>query len=76
MYIWLGFLSRNYWSLLEHDLMASILEKAILFFWENLNSGRGYLITAVNQSQILGITFHYVRLFKLHNYFISGTQLP
>ena len=28
-FIWLGFLSRKYWSSLEHDLMTSISEKAI-----------------------------------------------
>ena len=41
------FLSRNYWSSLDHDLMASIWEKAISILAENLNSGRSYLITAV-----------------------------
>ena len=44
---WLGFLSRNYWSLLDHDLMASNWEKAISILAGNLNSGRSYLITAV-----------------------------
>ena len=41
-FIWLDFLSRNCWSSSDHDLMASIWEKA-----GNLNSGRSYLITAV-----------------------------
>ena len=45
--IWLGFLSRNFWSLLNHDLMASIWEKAISILAGNLNSSRSYLITAV-----------------------------
>ena len=45
---WLGFcLSRNYWSLLDHDLMANIWEKAISILAVNLNSSRSYLITAV-----------------------------
>ena len=39
-FIWLGFLSRIYWSLLDHDLMASIWEKAISILARNLNSGR------------------------------------
>ena len=46
-FIWLGFLSKNYWSSLDHDLMASIWEKAISISAGNLNSGRSYLITAV-----------------------------
>ena len=40
------FLSRNYWSSLDHDLMASIWEKAISILAGSLNSGRRYLITA------------------------------
>ena len=36
-----------YWSSLDHDLMASILEKAISILAGNLNSGRSYLITAL-----------------------------
>ena len=36
-----------YWSSLDHVLMASIWEKAILILARNLNSGRSYLITAV-----------------------------
>ena len=40
------FLSRNYWSSLDHDLMASIWEKAISILTGSLNSGRRYLITA------------------------------
>ena len=49
--MWLGFTSKNYWSLLDHDLMASIWEKAILILAENLNSGCIYLnlITAVKK---------------------------
>ena len=46
-FIWLGFLSRKYWSSLDNDLMASILEKAISILAGNLNSGRSYLIAAV-----------------------------
>ena len=45
--MWLGFLSKNYWSSLDHDLMASIWEKAISVLAGNLNSGRSYFITAV-----------------------------
>ena len=41
------FLSRDYWSLSDHDLMASIWEKNILILAENLNSGRSYLITTI-----------------------------
>ena len=41
------FLSRIYWTSLDHDLMASIWEKAISILAENLNLGRVYLITAV-----------------------------
>ena len=44
-FIWLGFLSRNYLSSLDHDLMASIWEKAISILAGNLNSGRSYLIS-------------------------------
>ena len=43
----LVFLSRNYWSLLDHALMASIWEKAISVLAGKLNSGRSYLITAI-----------------------------
>ena len=42
-----SFLSRTYWSSLDHDLMASIRGKAISILAENLNSNRSYLITAV-----------------------------
>ena len=35
------------WSSLDHDLMASIWEKAISILPGNLNSGRSYLIIAV-----------------------------
>ena len=45
-FIWLGFLSRNYWSLLDYDLMASIWEKALSILAGNLNSGCSYIITA------------------------------
>ena len=45
--MWLGFLSRIYWSLLDHDLMVSTWEKAISILAGNLNKGRSYLITAV-----------------------------
>ena len=41
------FLSRIYWSSLDHDLMASIGEKASSILAGNLNSGSSYLITAV-----------------------------
>ena len=37
------FLSRNYWSLLNHDLKASIWEKANPIFAGNLNSSLSYL---------------------------------
>ena len=43
----LVFLSRNYWSLLDHALMASIWEKAISVLAGKLNSGHSYLITAI-----------------------------
>ena len=46
-FIWLGFLSRIYWSFLDHELMTSIWEKAISILAGNLNSRRSYLITAV-----------------------------
>jgi hypothetical protein len=52
-FIWLGFLSRIYLSSLDHDLMASISEKAISILARNLNSGRSYLITAVCADQDL-----------------------
>ena len=48
-FIWLGFLSRIYWSSLDHDLKASIWEKAISILVGNLNSSYSYLITAVLQ---------------------------
>ena len=44
-------LSRIYWSFLDHNLMASILEKATSILAENLNSGCSYLITAVLQNE-------------------------
>ena len=40
------FFIQNLLSLLDDDLMANILEKAISILAENLNSGRSYLITA------------------------------
>ena len=46
VFIWL-FLTRNYWSSLDYDLMASIWEKTISILAGNLISGRSYLITAV-----------------------------
>ena len=46
-FIWLIFLCRNYWRSLDHDLIASILEKDISILAGNFNSGRSYLITAV-----------------------------
>ena len=50
--IWLGFfLSRIYWSSLDHDLMASIWEKDISILAGNLNLGRSYFITAVKANQ-------------------------
>ena len=39
-------LTRNYWSLLYHDLIASIWEKATLILVGNFNSSRNYIITA------------------------------
>ena len=47
------FLSRIYWSSLDHDLMASIREKAISILVGNLNSSSSYLITAVTRYLIL-----------------------
>ena len=47
VFIRLGILSKNYWSLLNHPLMANIWEKYISFLAENLNSGLSYLITTV-----------------------------
>ena len=38
-----------YWSSLNHDLIASISEKAISILAGNLNSSGNYLITAVTQ---------------------------
>ena len=46
-FIWLGILNRIYWSSLDHDLTASIWEKAISILAGNLNSGRIYIITTV-----------------------------
>ena len=43
------FLSRNFWCLLDHDLMTSIWEKAVSILAGNLNLGRSYLITAVQE---------------------------
>ena len=55
------FLSRNYWSLLDHDLMASNLEKAISILSGNLNSGRSYLIAAVFEvvKSVISLTYLY-----------------
>ena len=47
----LGFLSKIYWSLLDHDLLAKIWEKAISILAGKLNSGRTYLITAVPRQE-------------------------
>ena len=47
------FLCRNYWSSLDHDLMASIWEKAISILAGNLNSGGSYVITAVDVAFIV-----------------------
>ena len=49
-----SFLSWNYWSLLDHDLMVSIWKKAISILARNLNSGGSYLITAVNNFSKVG----------------------
>ena len=47
-FMWLGFfLSRSYWSSLDHDLWASTWEKAISIMAWNSNSGRSCLIAAV-----------------------------
>ena len=48
------FLSRNYWN--ELDLMASIWEKAISILAENLNSGRSYLNTALQEYRACHVT--------------------
>ena len=50
VFIWLVFLCRNYWRSLDHDLIASILEKDISILAGNLNSGRSYLITVLHSS--------------------------
>ena len=43
-----NFLAQTFsWDSLDHDLMASIWEKAISILAGNLNSSRSYLITAV-----------------------------
>ena len=47
------FSSRIYWTSLDHDLMASIWEKAISILAESLNSGVIYLITTVHKIEIL-----------------------
>ena len=44
---WGFFLSRNYRSYLDHDLMANICEKGISVLAGNLNLGLGYHVTAV-----------------------------
>ena len=46
-FIWFGFYLETIGSSLDHDVMASIREKAISILARNLNSGRSYLITAV-----------------------------
>ena len=56
VFIRLGSLSRNFWSSLDHNLMASIWEKANSI----LNSGCSYLITAV-----VSLKF-FERLFDFH----------
>ena len=47
LFVCLFFLSRIYWSALDHDLMASIWEKVISILAGNLNSSRSYPITAL-----------------------------
>ena len=46
-FIILAFWSRNYWSQLDHHLMAYIWENVILILAENLNLGCSYLIRIV-----------------------------
>ena len=60
--MWLGFLSRIYWSSLDHDLVASIFEKAISILAGNLNSRRTYLIKAVDSESVRSAaTVFYIR---------------
>ena len=61
--ICLGFLSRIYWSSLDHDLMANTWEKAISILMGNLNSGCSYLITACILRYISGFIFFFFPFF-------------
>ena len=56
--MWLSFLSRIFLISLDHDLMASIWEKAISILAGNLNSSRSYLITAVLSEQPILVAHH------------------
>ena len=47
VFILIGFWSRNYWSSINHPLMANIWEIATLILARNLNAGLSYLITTV-----------------------------
>ena len=58
------FLSRNYWSSLDHDLMASIWENAISILAGNLNSSPSYLITAVSFPS----SFYFFELYSGNSY--------
>ena len=46
----LAFCCRNYWSWLNHHLMANIREKVISVLAGNLNLGLSYLITTVHKT--------------------------
>ena len=74
------FLSRNYWSSLDHDLMASIWEKDISILAENLNSGGSYLITAVTVlyfivSCLIQVLLEICNLPKVSHFFYSTILL-
>ena len=74
-------LSRIYWCFLDHDLMASIWEKAISILAGNLNSGRSYLITTAASkvnllfNSLLGRRRHYGYITILSVSVVTGTRL-
>ena len=74
------FLSRNCWSSLDHDLMASICEKDNSILAENLNSGGSYLITAVTVlyfivSCLIQVLLEICNLLKGSHFFYSTILL-
>ena len=59
------FLSRNYWIPLDHDLIDSIWEKDNSILAGNLNSGRSYLITAVQEEDYILLSLQELNFYNV-----------